>query len=58
MYNYLFHYNSYTETWSAYHREDNDSYWNGTTPTKPILRSKNFAELVKLVQTIDKDKPK
>ena len=56
LYSYLFHYNSYTETWSAYHREDNESYWNGFDPKFPIIRSKNLMELIALVQKTNKIK--
>lgn len=50
LYSYLFHYNSYTETWSAYHRDDNDAYWNGFDTKKPVLRSKVLTELITMVQ--------
>lgn len=29
MYDWLFHYNSYTKVWRAYHREDSNAYWSG-----------------------------
>lgn len=29
LYNYLFHYNSYTNSWACYHRDLGNEYFNG-----------------------------
>ncbi len=34
LYNWLFHYNTHTETWTAFHREDHNAYWN-KAPSAP-----------------------
>ena len=49
--NWLLHYNPYMELWFAFHREDYHAYWNGLTPTYPILKSKTVQTLEHMINT-------
>jgi hypothetical protein len=47
LYNWLFHYNSYEQTWYAFTREDHNNYFNnGDCFT---IKSKNVSVLVELI---------
>ena len=42
IYGWLFTYNPYNETWSAYYRDDSAAYWNGDgSNSKPIYSDKD-----------------
>jgi hypothetical protein len=38
-YDWIYHYNSYTGIWSAYHREDSAAYWNHTATRHKVFES-------------------
>tara|TARA_A100001037_G_scaffold79513_1_gene71532 strand:+ start:22290 stop:22481 length:192 start_codon:yes stop_codon:yes gene_type:complete len=44
MYNFLFHYNEYSDQWACFNREDYPNYFNGTKLTYPIGRGKTILE--------------
>ena len=46
MYNWLFHYNFYKQEWTAFHRDDVNAYWNGSTPEHVMYKDKVFNELI------------
>jgi len=46
MYNWLFHYNSHKEEWTAFHREDHTAYWNGKESKYRMYKNKSFTELI------------
>ena len=46
LYDYLFHYNPHTELWSAFKREDKESYFNGEKPRTEILKAKDIRTLI------------
>lgn len=48
---YLFHYNPYNETWSAFKREDSNSYFNGDAAEDKVIRSSSFSTLVNYITT-------
>ena len=39
MYDWQFHYNVYSKTWRAYHREDTKAYWNGGDHIHPMYEA-------------------
>jgi hypothetical protein len=45
---YLFHYNPYTELWSAFKREDSSDYFNGATDN--ITKCTSIKDLVRYIQ--------
>lgn len=52
LYDYLFHYNPYTDEWSAFKREDSNKYFNGEIPEENILKSKNIMTLFGVIKRI------
>ncbi len=38
-YDWLFHYNSYSQLWNMFHREDTVAYWNGEEMKHPHIKS-------------------
>lgn len=57
-YDWLFHYNAYSDLWFAFHREDSHAYWNGHKPKHTILSAKDLKELMQLLQSTRGDKKK
>jgi len=54
MYEWLLHYNSYTNTWHAFHREDHAAYWNRGEMKHPLIEAKCVTSLLeKLKNTCD-----
>lgn len=53
--NWLFHYNSYNETWYGFVREDHSDYFNGNCFT---VKSKNISVLMELITRANGDKNK
>lgn len=51
LYNWLFHYNTHTETWTAFHREDHNAYWNKSKFLHPYYTAKDFDELIEIIYT-------
>lgn len=45
MFDYLFHYNPYTQVWSAFKREHKEKYFNGDLTDKDLLKSKDINTL-------------
>ena len=48
MYNWVFHYNPFTELWCAIHRDDYNAYWD-SNDCKRCLKSKNISDLKELL---------
>ena len=48
MYDWVFHYNTYTEEWAAIKREDYNDYWSDAKHPN-VLRSKKFETLHSLL---------
>lgn len=47
LYDYLFHFNSYTKEWNAFRREDKEKYFNGELMKHGVLKSPSFNGLLK-----------
>ena len=54
LYQWLFHFNPYKETWFAFKREDYVKFFNGDSSVKTVA-SKNINTLVELVEKTDGD---
>jgi hypothetical protein len=50
MYDWLYHYNSYTKTWHAYHREDSNAYWSGMATTHKVIEASCVTSLLQKVK--------
>lgn len=48
MYNYVFHYNSFNQIWSAIPRSKYSEYWNNPD-MKDVLKSKDIKVLIELI---------
>lgn len=48
LYNYIFHYNHYTELWNAIPREMYNKYWDNDD-NESILKSKSITTLLELI---------
>ena len=48
LYNYVFHYNHFTELWSAIPRDKYNQYWDNDE-SEGILQSKEFTTLVSII---------
>jgi hypothetical protein len=48
LYNYVFHYNHFTELWSAIPRELYNNYWDNDD-IKSVLKSKNINTLIEII---------
>lgn len=55
-YDWLFHYNAYSDFWFAFHREDQSAYWNGHKSKFPILKAKELKTLMATLQETKGDK--
>jgi hypothetical protein len=51
LYNWLFHYNPYTEEWNAFHRDDAIAYWNNTKKIHPVYAAPEFHLLIEILYT-------
>jgi len=49
LYNYLFHYNEYTNVWTAFNREDYAKYFNGELKETEMYKSKNVITLINVL---------
>ena len=47
LYDYLLHYNHYTQTWFAIPRQNISNYWNGDM--EGVLKSKEIKTLIELI---------
>ena len=54
MYDWVFHYNPFTELWTAIYRDDYNAYWNEHN-CKRCLRSKNISDLKELLYQLKGD---
>jgi hypothetical protein len=52
-YNYLFHYNSLTELWAAFPREEKDNYFNGIVNEK-IIKMSSIKDLHTYINKLNK----
>jgi len=48
LYDFLFHYNSFTKQWNAIPREKINEYWNNRK-TEGVLTSSNIKTLIELI---------
>ena len=51
LYDYIFHYNPYTELWAAFKKEDKENYFNGDKPRNEIIKCKKIQDLVSWITT-------
>lgn len=58
LYNWLFHFNSHTNVWSAFKREDHSAYWNGTDSKYAIIKSKDIDTIKEIIMRTNGDKTK
>jgi hypothetical protein len=49
LYGWLFHYNPYTQVWSAFRREDKEKYFNGELLDYQYHQSKKIMDLIGFV---------
>jgi len=54
-YNWIFHFNPYTQLWSIIHREDYTAYWSGGETKYPVVKSKDLKTLIYVVNTSEGD---
>jgi hypothetical protein len=55
LHNWLFHYNPFTQSWSAFKREQMNDYFNGKLISKDLLRSKSQKTLEELIVSHEGD---
>jgi len=58
LYNWIFHYNTYNNVWSAFNREDYHAYWNGEEPKYAILKAKDIKTIQEIIIKTKGDKTK
>lgn len=51
-YNYVFHYNHYTDIWSAIHRDNYKDYWNNSEDPR-ILKARDITGLLDMIEKLD-----
>lgn len=59
LYEWVFHYNSYTELWNAFQRKDYTQYFNNhNDPTLTVIRSREIKTLVDILIRLNGDETK
>lgn len=58
LYNWIFHYNTYTNVWSGFNREDYKAYWNGEETKYAILRARDVKTIQEIILKTNGDKKK
>jgi hypothetical protein len=59
LYHWMFHYNHYTELWSAFQRKDCTQYFdNPTDPDLIVIKSKDVNTVVNILYKIGGDESK
>jgi hypothetical protein len=48
LYDFVFHFNPYTQLWSAIHRDDYLHYWSDSSNTR-VIRSKSIQTLQEII---------
>ena len=51
LYNWVFHFNSYKDKWTAFKRKDYDNYWNGE-PMEIKLEGTSISDIIDAIKTI------
>lgn len=51
-YNWVFHFNNFTDTWTAYHRDDQQAYWNKTEATHPMYKARDIKQLLMILEQV------
>jgi hypothetical protein len=46
LYDYIFHFNSYTEYWNAIKRDRKDAYFNGELNENEVIKNKDINILI------------
>jgi len=54
-YNWIFHFNPFTQVWSIIHREDYNAYWSAGKTKYPLVKSKDIDTLIYLVNSSEGD---
>ena len=52
MYDWLYHYNVYSKTWCAYHREDSNAYWSGLATTHKVIEASCITSLLQKLKAL------
>jgi len=59
LYHWLFHYNHYTELWSAFQRNDYVPYFNDpSNPDLIVIKSREITTLINLINKMEGDPSK
>lgn len=59
LYEWVFHYNNYTELWNAFQRKDYTQYFNDPNdPAMTVIRSREIKTLVDILLRINGDETK
>lgn len=57
LYNWVFHFNSFTNTWAAIPREDYQTYWSDSNHPS-VIRSREITTLIDILYKTNGDKDK
>lgn len=49
-YDWLLHFNPYTQMWNLFHKEDTVAYWNGDAFKHPHIKSHNLDTLKSILE--------
>jgi hypothetical protein len=49
-YDWLLHFNPYTQMWNLFHKEDTVAYWNGDEFKHPHIKSHNLDTLKSILE--------
>jgi hypothetical protein len=55
-YDWVFHYNAYSSTWTGFHRDDYFAYWNGSESKHAIIRSSKIETVQEIIKKTNGDK--
>ena len=51
-YNWVFHYNTFTDTWTGFHRDDQQAYWNKTKPIHQMYHARDIKSLLSIMEQL------
>jgi hypothetical protein len=55
-YDWLFHYNAYSSSWTGYHRDDQVAYWNGSESKYAIIKSSKIETVMEIIKKTEGNK--